>query len=239
MKIGLVSYRCENKNIDFNLSQIKKALDSCKNKVDLLCFSEAFIQGFDCLTWDYEIDKEMAISKDSIVFDKLKKWSIEYGIALLTGYIEKDNDDLYSSCVVIDKGEIVYNYRRISTGWKESDKTNNHYKEGSVVEDFYLDDIKIRLVLCGDLWEYPNKYITDGLLIWPIYCNYSIEQWNDSELLEYAKHAGSITKDVLMINSIDNNPVNHGGAFYFSNGKIVDRTDFDLEDILIVEMLQS
>ena len=71
MKIGLVSYRCENKNIAFNLSQIKKALDNCKNKVDLLCFSEAFIQGFDCLTWDYEIDKEMAISKDSIVFDNI------------------------------------------------------------------------------------------------------------------------------------------------------------------------
>ena len=47
MRIGLVSYRCENKNIAFNISQIEKAFREAKGKADLLCFGEAFLQGFD------------------------------------------------------------------------------------------------------------------------------------------------------------------------------------------------
>ena len=30
-----------------------------------------------------------------------------------------------------------------------------------------------------------------------------------------------------MINSIDDNPVNHGGAFHFRDGKVVEKIPFD------------
>jgi len=43
-------------------------------------------------------------------------------------------------------------------------------------------------------------------------------------------------KDVLMINSIDDDPVNHGGSFHFHNGKTVAKIPFDQEDILILEI---
>ena len=49
MRIGLVSYRCENKNVFFNISQIERAMSEEKGKVDLLCFGEALLQGFDSL----------------------------------------------------------------------------------------------------------------------------------------------------------------------------------------------
>ena len=34
MRIGLVSYRCENKNVFFNMSQIERAMSEAKGKVD-------------------------------------------------------------------------------------------------------------------------------------------------------------------------------------------------------------
>ena len=53
MKIGLVSYRCENRNIAFNMKQIENAMRRSQGKADLVCFDEAFLQGFDALCWDH------------------------------------------------------------------------------------------------------------------------------------------------------------------------------------------
>ena len=60
MKIGLASYRCENRNTRFNISQIGRAMKEARGKADLLCFGEAFLQGFDSLCWNYETDQAMA-----------------------------------------------------------------------------------------------------------------------------------------------------------------------------------
>ena len=92
MRIGLVSYRCENKNVFFNMSQIERAMSEAKGKVDLLCFGEAFLQGFDSLCWDYETDKNLAIELESEAILRLRHWTVQYGMSLLTGYIEKEKN---------------------------------------------------------------------------------------------------------------------------------------------------
>ena len=61
LTIGLAQYKFINKDISFNLGQVKKAMEACKGKVDLLCFGESFLQGFDSLSWDYERDKHIAL----------------------------------------------------------------------------------------------------------------------------------------------------------------------------------
>ena len=236
MRIGLVSYRCENRNIAFNMKQIEHAMRCSEGKVDLLCFGEAFLQGFDALCWNYEADKAIALELSSETISRLRNWTIQYGISLITGYIEKDKEKLYSSCVVISNGEIVHNYRRISKGWKENSKTDDHYCEGNETGPFYLQGKAVTLALCGDLWEFPDRFGKNQLLIWPVYVNYTIEEWNHGALDEYAAQAALAADDVLMINSIDNDPVNHGGSFRFHNGKTVARIPFDQEGILIVDI---
>ena len=235
MRIGLVSYFCENKNIAFNLKQIGRALEESAGKADLLCFGEAYLQGFDSLCWDYETDKEMAVSQDSEVFDRLRDLTLRTGTALLFGYIERDGDRLYSSCAVLADGEIVHNYRRISKGWKEFDKTDGHYCEGNETGGFRLRGLEMSISLCGDLWDAPERFRTEHLLIWPVYVNYSVEDWEDGVLEEYAAQAALAARDVLMINPLDRDPVNHGGSFRFREGKVTERTAFDEERILIVE----
>lgn len=49
MKIGLASYKFINQDLSFNLSQIEKAMQAAQGSVDLLCFGETFLQGFDAL----------------------------------------------------------------------------------------------------------------------------------------------------------------------------------------------
>ncbi len=234
MKIGLASYRVENKNTEFSISQIEQAMIKASETADLLCFGEAVLQGFDSLCWNYENDKEMAVSTDSETMNRLKNLTKQYGIGIAFGYIEKDGEILYSSYAVIDAGNIVHNYRRISRGWKEFTRTDDHYREGNDTAEFSFRGRTIMVGLCGDLWDYPERFKTDSFLIWPVYVNFSLEDW-DREILEYAEQAAGIADDVLMINPIDNCPVNHGGAFHFHKGKLIDSLPFDTEDILIVE----
>ena len=236
MRIGLVSYRCENRNTAFNMTQIERGMQNAQGKADLLCFGEAFLQGFDALSWEYDTDRTIALERSSEVFSKLQNWTVQYGISLATGYIEKERDKLYSSCAVISEGQIIHNYRRISKGWKEYSKTDGHYCEGDKTDAFLLHGQEMKLALCGDLWEFPDRFRTEHLLIWPVYVNYTVDEWRSGVLAEYAAQAASAADDVLMINPIDDNPVNHGGCFHFHQGGIAAAIPFDREGILMIEI---
>lgn len=229
MRIGLASYRSKNKDVTFNLMQIERAMRKVQGKVDLICFGEAFLQGFDSLCWDYDIDKDMAVEVESPTIRQLAEFTMTYGVALMTGYMEKEQNSLYSSCIVIEGGKTVYNYRRISKGWKEFWKTN----------EFELNNTKFMTALCGDMWDFPEKFKTDHLLIWPVYVNFSTEEWEQKELNEYANQAALAADHVLMINPIDDSPQCHGGSFHFYKGQIITRLPFDQEKILIVDMDQE
>ena len=236
MRAGLVSYRCENRNIAFNMGQIERALIASKDKVDVLCFGEAYLQGFDAFCWDDEADKKVAVELTSETMNRLRSWTVQYGISMIIGYMERDGETLYSSCAAIADGKVIHNYRRISKGWKEASKTDDHYAEGTDAKSFRLHGKEITIALCGDLWEYPEKFKTENLLIWPVYVNYSIDEWQSGTLDEYAAQAALASGNVLMVNPIDNNPVNHGGSCYFRDGRVAERIPFDEEGILIVEV---
>ena len=235
MKIGLASYRFQNKNITFNLSQIKKALQECQGKVDLLCFGETFLQGFDSLCWDFQTDKDMAITQGSVVMQRICNLTVKYRTDLLFGYVEREGDSIYSSCAVIAQGKLIHNYRRISKNWKEYDRTDCHYCEGTVTDAFLYHGRKIMIALCGDLWLFPERFQSNDLLIWPVYVNFDMEEWTTCEQ-EYADQALVACPKALMINSITDVPVSHGNAFYFHNGKIEQKLGYDREAILVVDV---
>ena len=92
------------------------------------------------------------------------------------------------------------------------------------------------IALCGDLWDYTDRFRTEHLLLWPVYVDYTMEEWDSEVLNEYAAQADLAASDVLMINPMDNKPVNHGGSFHFHNGRAIERIPFDQEGILIVEI---
>ena len=235
MRIGLASYKCKNKDMAFNIRQIEKAMKAARDKADALCFGEAFLQGFDSLCWDYDIDKNMAVPADSPTMRRLAELTKTYGMALMVGYIEKTQEALYSSYVVLDGGKTVHNYRRISKGWKEYWKTDEHYKEGNTVAAFTLRGTSMTTALCGDLWDFPERFKTEHLLIWPVYVNFSPAEWERAELSAYAKQAEAVSDHVLMINPLDDDPACYGGSCYFSKGKIIERLPFGEEGILFVD----
>lgn len=234
MYIGLVAYKFINNDIEFNIGQIEKALQSAKN-INMLCFGEAFLQGFDAFNWSFNIDKNIAISNDSATMKRLEKLSKDYNTDLSFGYLEIDGEDLYSSYAIIIDGKLTYNYRRITVGWKEYWLTDHHYKEGNEVLKFDYKGHNITIALCGDMWDCPEKFKSNDLLIWPVYVNFTIDEWKNEEI-EYAKQALLACNDTLMINSLSENPDCYGGSFYFKDGEIKEKLDYNIEGIIIVEI---
>lgn len=235
MKIGLATYKYIDNDLEFNISQIEKGLKQAQDKVDLLCFGESFLQGFEALSWDFETDRHVAITTNSATMKRLCDLTMLYQTDLLFGYIEREGEALYSSCAVIEKGKLLHNYRRISEGWKEFKITDHHYKEGGNASDFLYRGRSINLAICGDLWDYPEKFKTENLLIWPVYVSFTLEEWSKYEA-EYAEQAYLAADHVLMINSLSDEPKSHGGSFYFTRGKIKEKFPYDIEGVLLIEV---
>ena len=235
MKIGLASYECRMNDIEFNLAQIEKAVAG-SGDAELVCFGEAFLQGFAAVTSDYTTDIGLAVGQDSLPMTRIRALSSEYRKAIMVGYIEKDGEDIYSSYALIEEGEIIHNYRRISKNWKDYEITNEHYREGNDTKPFLFRGVEMNTALCGDLWIYPEAFRCSGLLIWPVYVNFDLDE---EESAEYAKQAALACERTLLVNPLSKEPLSRGGAFFFENGKIEKKLALDQEKLLIVEIQQN
>ena len=235
MKIGLACYEFRNGNIGFNLFQMQRGLfEARENGADMLCFGEAFLQGFDAMSFSYERDCDTAISQDDERMHRLEEYSTNAGVDLAFGYYERAGEAVYSSYAVIIDGRLAHNYRRISTGWKES-FAGKEYREGDSVCEFEYRGQNFMLALCGDMWDMPERFKTDGVLIWPVYVNFSLDEWRKYEN-EYAEQSLLAANKALLVNPISHDPEPIGGAFLFENGRIVQRLDYGEEGLLFVEL---
>lgn len=235
MKIGLASYEVRDNDIAFNLAQMERAMRSAQGRVELLCFGETFLQGFNALSWMYETDKDIAVEADSEIMAQICRLTLQYGVDVLFGYIERSGDTLYSSCAVIEKGKLLHNYRRISRGWKEYTRTDEHYQEGTKTGEFLYRGQPVMLALCGDMWDFPERFRTEHLLIWPVYVNFDLDEWTRYET-EYARQACLAARQTLLVNPISREPKSYGGAFYFVDGRVEQKLAYGREDILVVEL---
>ncbi|MGI6781399.1 MAG: nitrilase-related carbon-nitrogen hydrolase [Acholeplasmataceae bacterium] len=225
MKIGLVSAYSHNK-IEENINTIIKFLSDYQH-LDFLLFSEAFLQGFNSLTWNYFEDITITINRNDSILNQIKKACKKYNTAVGFGYYETDNYDLYCSYMIINNnGELVNNYRRLSTGWKVTSKTNHYYKEGTEIIPFTLNNYNFITLICGDLWddnikekamEIINKEKIDTIL-WPNHLDYTIAQFN-LEIQDYQERSKDIKVPLLLIN--DHSETSCGGAVVFKNNNIL------------------
>ncbi len=245
MKIALASCPVVNRNMSHNIAVILQTMKDYAGKADLILFGESVLQGFDCLSWDYETDRSMAVTQNNPAIARIREGAREYSIAVSFGYIEKTEETLFSSQIVIDaKGEIIHNFHRVSVGWKEYTKTDDHYREGAGFEAFSYGGKKLAIGLCGDLWtggrpEEMKRLHADAVL-WPVWCDYEADQWNTAIKYEYAEQAALCGNCVLLVNPFCADPDAEdqatGGAVYFKNGSVQKELSAGKPGILIVEI---
>ena len=72
MKIALAAVGFITNDTAYNFEKIEKLVKEYFDKVDLILFGESFLQGFDCLSWKYLKDLEIAIDRDSEIIKGIK-----------------------------------------------------------------------------------------------------------------------------------------------------------------------
>ena len=243
MNVLLAALSFRNGNLIYNKNQIVSTIKEYNNKVDLILFGESFLQGFDALTWNFEIDKNIALSKDSKLIKEIKKLCKQFNVSVSFGYFELFDSKIFSSQIVINKqGKIIFNYRRVSSGWRIKE-TDDHYQEGTSFSTFQLDNKTFTVGLCGDLWNEDNVNIVSNLsfdyLLWPVYTDFNYDKWNNVEKNEYAMQAKKFNKLTLYVNSYcldGDDEIAKGGAAVFKNGMIINEIPSGKEDVLIVKI---
>jgi len=208
MVIALASKKFVNKDISANLQSMLACVEECaQQKIDLLCFGESFLQGFDCLDWDIEKDLVHGVSANSDIFAKISTAAKQHKVAVAFGYIEKDSDCLYSSYAVIDSmGKLIYNFKRVSVGWKVPQMCNNpFYREGNGFSTFKLMSKTISVGLCGDFWHDENlekmRNVDCDFVLWPVFVDdeiFGVDNWAKNKF-DYAGQAKKVHNNVWII----------------------------------------
>lgn len=239
MKIALAGAEVRNNDMAFNLAQMQACMVQAREQAaELVCFGEAFLQGFDAFCWKYEKDRAIAVSVEDDLFQHLLRETAEQGIDLLFGFLEQDGDALYSSCALLGGGKLIRLYRRVSVGWKEYTRTDGHYREGDAPAVFDYRGRQCLIALCGDLWDVTAPLFHRGqqITFWPVYIDFTKEEWygEENERLQYAQKAGEFGGDVLMINSVGEGAL--GGCYHFAKGEIKAEWPLGAEGMLITEI---
>lgn len=151
MKLSLAVSKFINADIEYNLAKIKEAYQR-NDDVDMVCFAESFLQGFDALDFNFEHDKRIAISQDDLIIKELCRMTKGENRALSFGYFELCLGKIYSSYMTIFDGEIINNYRRITKTWKDYRYCDEHYDEGKEIREFHFMGHDFMIALCGDLF---------------------------------------------------------------------------------------
>lgn len=245
MKIALASAPVKNRNIEFNMQAMIDAMIKASGQAEVILFGESVLQGFDCLCWDYETDKHMAVALTDAPIQRMCEAAKQYGIAVSFGFIESIEDTLYSSQIFIGSdGEIVTVFHRVSIGWKEFSKTDNHYQEGKHFEKFCYGGKSVAIGLCGDLWTDGRpeemKAQNADVVLWPVWCDYNADEWNNSIKHEYADQAALCGDCVLLVNpycaDAEETDAAAGGVVYFKDGGIAADMPSGNSGAIIVEI---
>lgn len=242
MKCALAAMGFVNKDVRHNQKVILDTLSRYCREADLIVFGEAFLQGFDGVSFRDEEDSHMAVSLSDPVISEIRAAAKAHACAISFGLIEKADSCFYSSQLTIGAdGTLIDIFRRVSAGWKES-FASEAYREGKGFHTFPFMGKNIAVGLCGDLWYDENveemKRLCPDVVLWPVYTDFTPEEWNTSEKYDYARQAQRIGEVVLYVNSVCKNTpgseVGLGGAALFSNGRIIRETPSGGESILFV-----
>ena len=128
-------------NFDINIKRVLKLCKKVYKKADFILFPEYF------LGWS---DKHKEILK---IF---KKEAIRHNMNFILGsVIENSKDKYYNTCFLIDKkGKIIGKHRKIHL-YK---KWENKITSGKAIKIFKIDNIKVGIVICLDVY-FPKDII--------------------------------------------------------------------------------
>ena len=95
MMIALAAVGFKNGDTAYNKEKIISVIREHRYQSDLILFGETFLQGFDSLSWNYDSDKSIAVTRNDPVIDEIREAAKECSVEVSFGYIEKEGDGFH------------------------------------------------------------------------------------------------------------------------------------------------
>ncbi len=201
-----------------NIKQIENLLQKIDNTIDLVILPEMFLSGF-----SMDVNS-IAIQMDSSFIVQLKKWAVEFNLAILGSLAIKEGDGFYNrACFFHPEGEIeFYDKRHLFRMGKEADC----YTQGKNRTIIKYRGFNIMPLICYDLrfpvWSRNNNEY--DILIY-------MANWPKSRQL--------VWDCLLKARAIENycyvigvNRIGSGGGIEYMGGSVaIDYKGSDLENI--------
>lgn len=241
MKVALVVHRVKDTLLE-NFETIKKyIIEAARLNVDIILFSEAALTGLKNSD-NPEKDIQLGIEIPSNITDELCNFAKDNKIYIALGLFEKENNNLYDTAIFISKnGKIEIKYRRISSGWYDSNLKDSIYKEGERIYIYESDFGKFCFLICGDLFNdnlvNEVKKLNADYLLFPFARSFydgsfSQSRWDKEEINEYINQIKKTNTITLATNYIDDEYF--GGAFIVTaNGSLISSLKIGKEGMLI------
>lgn len=244
MRVAICAARMRTMDVEENIATIRRsALRAKCEGAQIICFGEAFLQGFDACIFDYAVDILRAVALHSPEMAAIAQIARDLKIAIGLGFYENAEGGIYSSYAVWSaEGKCLHVYRRVSEGWKERWACAD-YREGRVFSTFPLGDCSIGIALCGDLWE--DALLSEivemeahaDLLLWPVHCDYTEEEWNGGLMQAYAERTAVFDAPVAFCNNdMSETSRAHGGAYLWHHGRTYAASPYGREGMILFDV---
>lgn len=230
MRIALTYKKSIVNNKEANINTIINSMIEAKELgAESIIFGEAFLQGFSSLKGIYDHDKGIAASIFSEPINRICKESRRLNLDVMLGYYEKDRERISSSFLIIERGEIIYNYKRLTKGWEKESIKDSHYYEGQVVEVFEYRHKRCMLSLSTDLLELLPLYKRNEEII---FCPSSSSQFCERDLERYQEISIEFGCDIIIVNSSCENG-EECGTYHIKDGKIIEKIEKENEKVVL------
>ncbi len=177
------------------------------------------------------------------ITERISRACVESNVWVSIGLLERKKGKLFDTAVVINSsGKISMKYRRMSHGWHWPNSDPGVFCQGSEVCCVSTPFGKMAILICGDLFDSQNL-IGQVSALKPDFLHlllvrsglekekYRQEEWDTSEISEYATQVKSLGIPVFMVNYIDNECF--GGATVFDGkGNVISSLPLWKDDIL-------
>lgn len=206
--------------------------------VDAVVTCEAYLQGFESVTFDPATDRAVAITADAPEHEPITEAVRRTRIAAGYGYVERDGDRFYSTYRLVSPDGVVLEQRRISAGWREERADPAVYGVGEDVQVVEWMGHRTAVALCGGLWSDQPRFTGLGtdLLLWPVFVSFPPRQWLAEELDAYAEQAATVAPQALLVNGAatadDGEYI--AGAALLADGQVAAVSGFDGRDTCLV-----
>lgn len=237
MKVALALTKQIGGSLEKNLKQIVRFSSLAKDRgVGLLLFEETFLQGFEAMTFDYQIDKDVALSLKSKEIGLISRLASSKEMAIGFGFYEIEEGRIYDSYLVFaPNGQRLAHYRRISGSWRIKNAPKE-YACGYSPVSFYLENHLFGIAVCGDLFDEQTKEKIEALhsdiLLWPSHCDFSESRFRE-ENESYAKQCQNIGKETFYLSGLGDPETTFGKAAVYKDGEELCSIPGGVEGLLV------